>query len=53
MSHQEFGRRLFHAKKKSWRVQGPAKAKVAGSSKRRRDWGRKELGRPLSDSYRL
>lgn len=34
-------------KKKSWRVQGPAKARVAGSRKRRRDWGREGLGRPL------
>lgn len=53
VSHQKSGRRLFQVKKKGWCVQGPAKARVAGSSKRRRDWGREGLGRPLSDSYRL
>lgn len=53
VSHQESGRRLFQVKKKGWRFQGPAKARAAGSSKRRRDWGRKGLGRPLSDSYGL
>lgn len=52
LSHEESGRRLFQVRKKGWRFQGPAKARVAGSSKRR-DWGREGLGRPLSDSYRL